>query len=38
MVPAAPDGTTTMTVRAINQQGVEFDRVVFSRRVRGHQR
>ena len=29
--PAAPDGTTTMTVRAINQQGAEFDRVVFSR-------
>jgi hypothetical protein len=31
VVPAAPDGTTTMTVRAINEQGVEFDRVVFSR-------
>src|SRR5271165_5858114 len=35
VVPAAPDGTTTMTLRAINQQGVEFDRVVFSRKVRG---
>ena len=32
VVPAVPDGTTTMTVRAINEQGVEFDRVVFSRR------
>jgi hypothetical protein len=31
VVPAAPDGTTTMTLRAINEQGVEFDRVVFSR-------
>ena len=31
VVPAAPDGTTTMTVRAINERGVEFDRVVFSR-------
>jgi hypothetical protein len=31
VVPAAPDGTTTMTVRAINEQGVEFDRVVFTR-------
>jgi len=29
--PAAPDGTTTMTLRAINEQGVEFDRVIFSR-------
>ena len=35
VVPAAPDGTTTMTLRAINQQGAEFDRVVFSRKVRG---
>jgi hypothetical protein len=35
VVPAAPDGTTTMTVRAINEQGVEFDRVVFSRKA-GH--
>ena len=26
-----PDGTMTMTMRAINEQGVEFDRVVFSR-------
>lgn len=34
VVPALPDGTTTMTMRAINQQGVEFDRVVFSRKVR----
>jgi hypothetical protein len=32
VVPAAPDGTTTMTLRAINEQGVEFDRVVFSRK------
>jgi hypothetical protein len=32
VVPAAPDGTTTMTVRAINERGVEFDRVVFSRK------
>jgi len=31
VIPASPDGTTTMTVRAINEQGVEFDRVVFSR-------
>jgi hypothetical protein len=37
VVPARPDGTTTMTLRAINEQGVEFDRVVFSRRVRGDQ-
>ena len=35
VIPAAPDGTTTMTVRAINEQGVEFDRVVFSRAVGG---
>jgi hypothetical protein len=35
VVPAAPDGTTTMTLRAINTHGVEFDRVVFSRNVRG---
>jgi hypothetical protein len=34
VVPATPHGTTTMTLRAINEQGVEFDRVVFSRRVR----
>jgi hypothetical protein len=34
VVPAAPDGTATMTLRAINEQGVEFDRVVFSRRLR----
>jgi Calcineurin-like phosphoesterase len=32
VVPAAPGGTTTMTLRAISQQGVEFDRVVFSRK------
>jgi hypothetical protein len=32
VVPAAPGGTTTMTLRAINSQGVEFDRVVFSRK------
>jgi len=31
VIPALPDGTTIMTVRAINEQGVEFDRVVFSR-------
>ncbi len=35
VVPAAPDGTTTLTLRAINEQGVEFDRVVFRRKVRG---
>jgi len=35
VVPAAPDGTTTMTLRAINEQGVEFDRAVFRRKVRG---
>jgi hypothetical protein len=35
VIPATPDGTTTMTLRAINEQGVEFDRVVFSRNVRG---
>ncbi|WP_194911569.1 metallophosphoesterase [Catenulispora rubra] len=34
VVPAAPDGTATMTMRAINEQGVEFDRVVFKRDVR----
>lgn len=34
VVPAAPDGTTSMTLRAINEQGVEFDRVVLRRRVR----
>jgi hypothetical protein len=34
VVPGAPDGTTTMTLRAINEQGVEFDRVVFRREVR----
>jgi len=28
VVPAVPGGTTTMTLRAINRQGVEFDRVV----------
>ena len=32
VAPAAPGATTTMTLRAITQQGVEFDRVVFSRR------
>jgi len=35
VVPAPPGGTTTMTLRAINQQGVEFDRVVFSRKAAG---
>jgi hypothetical protein len=38
VVPATPDGTTTMTLRAINEQGVEFDRVIFSRRAGGHRR
>ena len=38
VVPAAPNGTTTMTLRAINEQGVEFDRVVFSRKVGGRDR
>jgi hypothetical protein len=33
VVPAHPGGTSTMTLRAINQQGVEFDRVIFKRRV-----
>jgi hypothetical protein len=32
---ALGEGTTTMTVRAINQQGQEFDRVVFSRKACG---
>jgi hypothetical protein len=32
VVPTLPGGTTTMTLRAINQRGVEFDRVVFSRK------
>jgi hypothetical protein len=32
VVPAPAGGTTTMTLRAINQHGVEFDRVVFSRK------
>jgi hypothetical protein len=31
VVPAAPGGTATMTLRAINEHGVEFDRVVFKR-------
>jgi len=35
VVPAPPGGTTTMTLRAINQRGVEFDRVVFSRTAGG---
>lgn len=34
VVPVAPDGATTMTLRAINEQGVEFVRVVLSREVR----
>ena len=38
VVPAAPDGTTTMTLRAINEQGVEFDRVIFSRKAGGRDR
>ena len=32
VAPAPAGSTTTMTLRAINQQGVEFDRVVFSRK------
>ena len=32
--PIPRGGTTTMTLRAINQQGVEFDRVVFKRTAR----
>ena len=32
VVPAKPGHASTMTLRAINQQGVEFDRVVFSRK------
>jgi hypothetical protein len=31
VVPAEAGATTTMTLRAINEQGVEFDRVVFKR-------
>ena len=31
VAPAAPGGIATMTLRAINEHGVEFDRVVFSR-------
>jgi hypothetical protein len=31
VAPAPEGGTTTMTLRAINEQGTEFDRVVFSR-------
>jgi hypothetical protein len=34
VVPATPEGRATMTLRAINEQGVEFDRVVFSRDIR----
>jgi hypothetical protein len=36
VVPASPDGWTTMTLRAINQQGTEFDRVVFKRQASGN--
>jgi NAD(P)-dependent dehydrogenase (short-subunit alcohol dehydrogenase family) len=32
----SPDGWTTMTLRAINQQGTEFDRVVFKRQASGN--
>jgi hypothetical protein len=35
VAPGHPGGTATMTLRAINQQGVEFDRVVFKRTVKG---
>jgi hypothetical protein len=31
VVPGRPGGHTTMTLRAINQRGVEFDRVIFRR-------
>jgi hypothetical protein len=31
VVPARPGETTTMTLRAINEHGAEFDRVVFKR-------
>jgi Calcineurin-like phosphoesterase len=34
VVPAHPGGTASMTLRAINEHGVEFDRVVFKREVR----
>jgi hypothetical protein len=34
VVPAHPGGTSTMTLRAINERGVEFDRVVFKRTVK----
>jgi hypothetical protein len=34
VVPAAPGGTSSMTLRAINEHGVEFDRVVFKRTAR----
>jgi Calcineurin-like phosphoesterase len=34
VVPARPGGTATMTLRAINERGVEFDRVVFKRQTK----
>jgi hypothetical protein len=34
VVPSRPGGTATMTLRAINERGVEFDRVVFKREAR----
>ena len=36
VVPAAPGCITTMTLRAINEQGAEFDRVVFARTASEH--
>lgn len=33
VVPAARGAKSTMTLRAINQQGIEFDRVIFRRQV-----
>ena len=38
VIPAAPNGRTTMTIRAINQQGIEFDRVVLTRKTTNHER
>jgi hypothetical protein len=38
VAPASEGGDATMTLRAINQGGVEFDRVIFSRKVRRHDR
>ena len=35
VVPGRPGGHTTMTLRAINEMGVEFDRVIFRRSLVG---